>query len=281
MKRNQIAVIVLFFAVSCLCSPLTGEGKSRVSSKAGPVAVARRQGKTSPKQNFYRNLSKKRSNNRADYPHLTDEEFANFRAVTTSGMGEGKLYRSSSPVNPWGNRNLIADGAARTAGIKTFVNLADTEQKLKSYKGLKDSYYGTQKILLLNLSWKYPSDEFRAKLARGISLMAHSQPPFLIHCDAGKDRAGFVCAILECLMGASAEEVIDDYLASFGNYFGIQPHSKDYDFVADNEIRAFLALAFGVRSIGEIDLAAAAERYLLRIGVPAGDISALRHELGP
>ena len=277
MKQISIAVIALFLALSCLLSPIMGESKSRVPSKT----TKREQGKTSQKQNFYRNLAKRRSNNRAAYPRLSDLEFANFRAVNTSGMGKGKLYRSSSPVNPWGNRNLIADNAARTAGIKTFVNLSDTEKKLKGYKGFKYSYYSSQRILLFNLNWKYQSEEFRRKLAKGISLMAHSQPPFLVHCDMGKDRAGFVCAILECLMDASAEEVTDDYLASFTNYFGIQPHSKDYDFVANNEILAFLALAFSVKNINGINLAAVAERYLLRIGVPAKDIATLRLKLSP
>ena len=194
-------------------------------------------------------------------------------------MGKGKLYRSSSPVNPWGNRNLIADNAARTAGIKTFVNLADTEKKLKGYKGFKDSYYSSQKILLFNLNWKYQSEEFRRKLAKGISLMAQSQPPFLVHCDMGKDRAGFVCAILECLMGASVEEVTADYLVSFYNYFDIKPNTDEYRLVANNEIRPFLARAFGVKDISNVNLSAAAERYLLNISVSASDISALRRKL--
>ena len=41
-----------------------------------------------------------RTNERADYATLTDEAFANFRVIATTGMGAGKLYRSSSPVNP-------------------------------------------------------------------------------------------------------------------------------------------------------------------------------------
>ena len=58
-------------------------------------------------------------------------------------------------------------------------------------------------------------------------------------------------------------------------------NTKDYDFVANNEIRASLAMSFGIKSIEDVDLAAAAERYLLRIGVPADDIDALREKLGP
>ena len=53
-----------------------------------------------------------RSEKREDYLDLSDMEYANFRVVNTSGMGESKLYRSSSPVNPEINRNKEADAAA-------------------------------------------------------------------------------------------------------------------------------------------------------------------------
>ncbi|MBR1927458.1 MAG: tyrosine-protein phosphatase [Bacteroidales bacterium] len=278
MKKIWLALILIACVFSLDTTSVAG---SQTRSASKTITTRSKKQGNSYSRNFYRSLSKRRSNNRADYPHLTDKEFANFRAVVTTGIGKGKLYRSSSPINPWGNRNIIADNAARAAGIRTFVNLADTEKRLVGYKGFQDSYYSIQSILRLNLNWKYQSEKFKTKLAKGISLMAHSQPPFLIHCDAGKDRAGFVCAILECLMGASVEEVTADYLVSFYNYFGTKPGTKDYNFIANNEIRASLALAFGVKNINGINLSAAAERYLLRIGVPNNDIAALRRKLGP
>ena len=276
MKKSLFAFIAIALTLSCFLAPLQGEAKSRNI----PKATVKGQ-EYSHVKDFYRSLSKRRSNNRADYPHLSDLEFANFRPVTTTGMGKGKLYRSSSPINPWGNRDLIADKAARIAVIKTFINLADTEKKLRNYASFMNSYYGSQKIILFGLNWKYQSEEFTQKLARGLHLMAHSQPPFLVHCDMGKDRAGFVCAILECLMGASAEEVIADYLVSFYNYFDIKPNTDEYSLVADNEIRPFLARAFGVKDISKVNLSAAAEQYLLNIGVPANDIAALQRKLSP
>lgn len=270
MKIFRISLLSLFILIFCFSAAPATEAKAKAHSSRS----------TSYGREFYRGLAKRRSKDRADYPHLTDEEFANFRAVSTTGMGRGKLYRSSSPVHPWGNRDLIADNAARAAGIKTFINLADTEKKLRGYKGFQSSYYSTQNIICLDLNWKYQSDVFRQRLAKGLRFMAHNQPPFLVHCSMGKDRAGFVCAILEALMGASAEEITADYLVSFYNYFGIRPHTREYDFVAHNEIRSSLAAAFAVKDISKADLAAAAERYLLRIGVPATDIKALRRKLG-
>ena len=232
---------------------------------------------------FYRGLSARLGRNRTDYPSLTDEQFANFRMVRTTGIGAGKLYRSSSPVSTWGGRNFIADRAAREAGVRTFINLADSESSVREHEGFHGSYYSTQRIITLNLGMKYQSKIFRERLARGISLMAKSEPPYLIHCSLGKDRAGFVVALVECLMGAEWGEVVSDYLVSFGNYFGIEPGSEEYDFVAKNEITVFLARAFGVKGedMGRINLADGAERYFRGIGVSVRDLEVLREKLRP
>ena len=230
---------------------------------------------------LYRSFSRKLSKNRADYPALSDAEFANFRMVNVSGIGAGKLYRSSSPVSTWGNRNVIADNLAKNAGIKTFINLADTASSVKKQEGFAGSYYSTQRIIALGLGMKYQSKAFRESLARGVKLMARSEPPYLIHCSLGKDRAGFIVALVECLAGASLQEVVSDYLVSFRNYFGVEPGTREYDFVAENEITAFLARDFHVKTneLGRINLADAAERYFLGIGVTPAEIEALRKQL--
>lgn len=231
------------------------------------------------KKEFYRNLSKRLSNNRSDYAYLSDKEFANFREINTSGISKGKLYRSSSPVKSWGNRNIIADNAAREAGIKTFINLADSDKSMKKLAGFDDTYYSKQKYIGLKMNVKFMSKEFQNGVAKGIKFMAMNEPPYLIHCDLGKDRAGLFSAVIESLMGADSDEVVDDFLVSFYNYFGIESHSRDYDYVAENEIRPFLAAMFGVKDIAKVNLKEAAERYALKIGVSAEEIETLREKL--
>ena len=231
------------------------------------------------KKDFYHSLAKRLSKNREDYKNLSDYEFANFRAVISTGIKTGKLYRSSSPVKAWGNRNAIADNAAKKAGIKTFINLADEYKNLNGYKNFSSTYYSTQKIICLNLNLKFMSKNFQAGIARAVNFMANNEPPFLIHCDLGKDRAGIFCAVIESLMGASSNEIVKDYMISFYNYFGIMPGTNEYDFVADNEIKSFLASIFEVKSIENINLSAAAERYLLKIGVSLEDIESLKEKL--
>lgn len=235
----------------------------------------------SHKKDFYRNLAARLSKNRDDYKNLSDEEFANFREINTTGIAKNKLYRSSSPINRWGNRNIIADNASRNAGIKTFINLANDSKGMKGFKGFNDTYYSRQEIIGLKLSVKFMSKEFQRGIAHGINFMAENEPPYLIHCDLGKDRAGLFCALIESLMGAKADEIVSDFMVSFYNYFGIEPGTKDYEFVADNEIRPFLASMLGIKSIYDSDLELAAQRYFLKIGVTAENINTLKRKLNP
>ena len=220
-----------------------------------------------------------RSQNREDYPELTDAEYANFRMVTTTGIGEGKLYRSSSPVNPEINRNKEADAAAKEAGVKTFINLADNEEVMRGYEGFAESYYAGQKIIALNLGVDFSADDFKAGLANGIRFIAENEAPFLVHCNEGKDRAGFVSAMLECLMGATADEVVADYMVTYYNYYAVKPEGDRYPVIANSNIKKSLAAAFGVADIMDVDLAAAAEQYLLDIGVSAEDIAKVKENL--
>ena len=221
-----------------------------------------------------------RSENREDYPNLTDEQFANFRAVTTTGMGEGKLYRSSSPVNPEINRNKEADAAAAAAGIKTFVNLADNEETMKGYEGFDESYYSKQAVICLNLGVDFAADDFKAGLAEGVRFIAAGEAPFLVHCNEGKDRAGFTSAVLEALLGATAEEISADYMVTYYNYYNVELGTEQYDVIVASNIQKSLAAAFGMTSIFDGDLQAAAVNYLTGIGLSAEEIAAVQAKLG-
>ena len=221
-----------------------------------------------------------RSEKREDYPALTDEEFANFRMIRTGKMAPGKLYRSSSPVNPEIGRNTYADAAAKVAGVKTFINLADNEEAMRLYEGFSQSYYSEQKIIALNLGVDFSADSFKEGLADGLRFMAANEAPYLVHCTEGKDRAGFVSALLECLMGATKEEVVTDYMITFHNYYGVEPGTEQYDIIARSNILKSLSTAFGLETLEGADLQESAEAYLQGIGLTQEEITALQKALG-
>lgn len=221
-----------------------------------------------------------RTNNRADYPSLTDEQYANFRNVKTTGMGEWAFFRSSSPIDPQLNRNREADEALNNAGIRTVMNLEDSEEKMKSYEDYPTSYYSQRDVIALNLSMDFSADDFTASLAKGMEFFATHEGPYLVHCLEGKDRAGFVTAVLACLMGATAEEIVADYMVTYYNYYGVEPGTEKYDLIRKEDIEKILARAFGTEDIYQADLAASAEQYLISIGLDEDTVSALKENLG-
>ena len=219
-----------------------------------------------------------RTNERSDYADLTDEQFANFRKVKTTGMKQ--LYRSSSPVNPELNRSAYADAAMKAAGIKTVVNLADTAEGMKKYEGYGDTYYQNCHIIGLNLGVDFTSAEFRKGLAQGLRFMAENEGPYLIHCNEGKDRAGFTAAILECLTGASFDEVMTDYMTTYENYYGVEKGSEQYQAIVRSNIEKSLAAAFEAEDIRNADLMIEAEEYLLeKLSLTQAEAAALKANL--
>ena len=220
-----------------------------------------------------------RSDNREDYPDLDDAAYANFRETGTTGMGRHALYRSSSPVNPEINRNEEADAASAEAGIKTFINMADSEDSMRSYDGYEETYYSRQQIICLDMVLDFQSEDFEKEFVKGLTYMTKEEGPFLIHCTEGKDRAGFGCAILEALMGADADEIFQDYMESYYNFYGIEPGSRMYAKIIDANIRKELLAAFELETLDGEDLSRKAEEYLKRIGLTDDLIDRLREKL--
>ncbi len=219
------------------------------------------------------------SNNRNDYKHLTDEEFANFRAIGTTGIGLGKLYRTSSPINPEMGRNIYALKALENANVTVIINLADSKEEAMLYEGFEDSYYANQKVIYLGLGVDFNSNEFKNGLAKGLRYIAENEGVYAIHCTHGKDRAGFVAALLECLMGATYEEVVADYMLTYYNYYGVEPGTDKYKFIAEGNIIASLENAFGVEDLSKVDLAKEAEEYIESLGLSDSEIESIKENL--
>ena len=223
--------------------------------------------------------------NREDYPDLTDKEFTNFREVTTTGMGRGVLYRTSSPINPSNNRNTYADEAIKEAGVTVILNLADDENKAREYEGFDDTYYSTTNFMCLDLPVGLKTAEFESKLADGLKFMAANPGVYAIHCKEGKDRAGYVAALLECFMGATYEEVTEDYMVTFYNYYGVTKDDQRYDAIMNGNIVNSLKDAFTFKKkdkkkdLSTRNLAKCAAKYFKKIGLTDEEIKALRANL--
>ena len=218
------------------------------------------------------------SNLREDYPELSDAEFANFRMVTAGEIGEGILYRSATPVDPKENRNSYSDAAARAAGVTVFVDLNDREADLAAFPGEAESYFATQKHVAVAATLDLTSEDNQAKQAEALRFMAANRGVYDIFCLQGKDRTGILIALLECLMGADFDEITADYMVSYYNYYGITAEDPAYALTVDGNLRKNLQILFGADP-EELDLRAAAEEYIYRIGLTGAEIDTLKRNL--
>lgn len=228
-----------------------------------------------------RDLDSKRTYAREDY--ASDEVYANFRPIVMGGIAEGVLYRTSSPVNPELSRNAYADNFLKQAGVKTVVNLADSRETMEGYEGYADSYYATLDVIPLNMGVDMYSEDAKASLKAGLEFMIGHEGPYAFHCTEGKDRAGYFAMLLEALMGATAEEITADYMASFENYYHVEKGSEAWNRIAaSNIVKDLLKLtgAADESALAGADLAAAAAAYLTEgIGLTAEQVTALRDRL--
>ncbi len=185
----------------------------------------------------------KRSNDRSDY--ALDSVFANFRNISTNGINPGVLYRSSSPVNNEIGRAAYSDALAKAVGINAVLNLADSKEDINQYFSASDfdspyykSLYQAGKVKCLNMGVDLAGEEFGQKFAEGLRFLIEQDGPYLIHCTEGKDRAGFASAVLEALMGASIDEIVDDYMVTYQNYYNVKEPSEQYSSIANSNIVA-------------------------------------------
>jgi protein tyrosine/serine phosphatase len=109
--------------------------------------------------------------------------------------------------------------------------------------------------------------------------MLANDGPYLVHCYAGVDRTGIVCAILAALMGASPEEIAADYARSFYNGAESSVYAGDVS-AAGGAILRQLDAVFGVETHDGIVLASLAECYLKeKLRMIGAQIAALKARL--
>jgi protein tyrosine/serine phosphatase len=144
---------------------------------------------------------------------------SNFREIHTGKISPKLLYRGNHPIcNGEQVKDIVL--AAENAKIQTVINLSDSIRSLKAkiiycpwYKKLFDK----NNVIALNISMKFDvlDDKFRKKIKDGLLFIINREPPYLLHCEAGIDRTGFLSILLESFMGAESDDIVKDYMLSF------------------------------------------------------------------
>lgn len=219
----------------------------------------------------------KRTEERSDY--ATDEIFANFRAVKAGKIATNRLYRSCNPVLN-DSRAPYATALMEKAGIQTVLNLADSRESAATNMAAVPYYANLAEhgdVIFLDMAISFTEESFAKKLHDGLVFMVqHQASPYLVHCNEGKDRAGFVSAILEAICDATLEEMEADYMISFENYFGVQKGTDQYKIIAQTIPDIFKTLNNG-KPVTNKNVKRVAENYLLNtVGLTPSELSMLK-----
>jgi len=216
---------------------------------------------------------------RSDY--ASDAIFANFRMVSYGSIAEGMLYRSANPVLGDERAPYVAQ-LAELVGIKTVINLADDQESL--YTNLNDApYYKALveegSVIALNMGVTFTDPDFITKLREGLAFMADHKGPYLVHCNEGKDRAGFVSALLSAIMGATVDEVVEDYMTSYENYYKVEKGSPRYELISKIIVNLFSDINKG-KSVTDKSIKKVAESYLLnQVKLTSEQLDAIKDNL--
>lgn len=277
---------------------LHGNFSERIGGKIGDnieITLAERQGY----KDTWEIMKSIYSPDRTKYD--SDEIFANFRPVNTTGMGKGILYRSSNPLNPKDNevRYAYVDRLAESVGINTEIDLADTEQKIRDFRkmdGFASTYcpalFDNGNVIALGLTADTYSTTFMHKLGDGLRFMLNHDAPYLVHCNEGKDRCGFVIILLEALAGASYEEVANDYMQTLINFYKIEKGDASYNLRKSISVDRLVWLLENISAVDDytniswdgkdptkVNLQQAAHDYVIKCGLSEQECAQLQSKL--
>jgi hypothetical protein len=172
--------------------------------------------------------------------------------------------------------------AANNAKINTVINLSDNIGTLIEKVHFCPWYkkiYERNSIIALNISMQFHlmNKKFREKIKTGIVFMIEHDPPYLIHCEAGIDRTGFLSLILEAFMGAKFDDIVKDYMLSYVDNKEYSDH--DYKNGSLFMINMFSKIKEAVFSPDE-DLQYLAKKYLVeKIGLNENELNLLASKL--
>ncbi len=217
-----------------------------------------------------------------DYPSV--EAFSNFRSLKGGNLKENLLYRGASPVDNSRNRAKPTDTLLEENSIKSIMDLADSDEDIKEYIGKDDfssnytkKLYENGKIALLSMGSSYTSDSYKQSVVKGFRHILNTEGPYYIHCMEGKDRTGFVCALIEALASSTYDEMCRDYMTTYKNYYKITLESmpEKYNAVVGLYFDSFMECLHGtndVEILKKADYTQDAKSYLKNGGMSDEEI---------
>lgn len=166
--------------------------------------------------------------------------------------------------------------------MQTVLNLADTEEMIESYDmpSYSSWLWENGNVILCPLKADPTATAYNTQLIAALKELPSHPAPYVVHCMEGKDRTGYVCALLEGLCGATYQEMVDDYLVTYANYYKVTPEKdpKVCDALISLRLNMCLMYYAGVddeSQLPNVDYAKAFSSYLLAHGMSQEQLNAL------
>ena len=211
---------------------------------------------------------------------IEDAQAVNFREIRMGEISPKTLYRSSHPIKD-NKQEKVVSMLASFAKIAAVINLCDTNSGIAG-KAIFALWYNkllkSNQVIALGMDFSFTGINFEKKLKKAIQFINRTEGPWLIHCHAGVDRTGFVCMVLESFMGASLDDVINDYLNSSNSIFesSINEETHKADSLMAMQILSFM----GNIAPNDQNLQAIAENYLREtIRLSSDELDLLKRKL--
>lgn len=232
------------------------------------------------------------TNVRSEYP--SDEAFANYRSLSGGAIMPDVFFRSASPVCDDYDRASYVNRLMEQSGVSFVLNLSDNEEEIDAFleddaqKGTDVSYFTSLmkagNVAAIDNGASYSTQEYASRLVGGLNELTEHDGPYLIHCIEGKDRTGFVCALLEALSGATYDEIANDYMLTYENYYHFtkEKDPDKYQAILELNLDGMLMYLAGAQEgddLRSIDYVEAARNYLRGGGMSDEQIDRLVERL--
>ncbi|KHK99288.1 hypothetical protein LK09_03085 [Microbacterium mangrovi] len=232
-------------------------------------------------------------------------DVAGIALASGGAVAPGVLYRSDAlmSVTDAGEATIAASPIGTVVDFRSETEVAAAPDRLPA--GISrvafpmldgavrqsEGEYEVPQVPQLTDVYAHLLDQHGADFAAVARLVAQpadpARPAVLVHCTAGKDRTGVAVALLLDAAGASRDAIIDDYLRTEQNLSGEWAESMRARIVAAGisvgpEIEELLARTPrpALESVfARLDADGGTAEYLLRHGLSAADLAALRARL--
>ena len=175
------------------------------------------------------------TNKRDDYP--SDEVFGNFYEVTGGNLKDGILYRSFSPLYAPDKqaRSAYVNELAEMVGIQFEIALsyndASIQKIINSQEGYCIDLCKEGKYIAPGMGYLYFQD--KEKTVMVLQSIIDNDGAYLVHCNVGRDRTGFVILLLQALCDCSVNEMRECEAQAFCNLYHIDMGTVEFETIVN------------------------------------------------